>query len=391
MPIQLIIASREHGFHDFVREQIAHTPNAEVIGAHEEMGPNLAVRILQDLNLNPQSAVLLDISPEPEQGLHTLDQVRQAMPDVYVILSDSQCSQDFLLRSMRLGSSDFLQQPLKRAEFSEAMNRLDQHVQRLYRQGRQLGRMYTFVGVKGGMGTTTAAINFAALCARQNKSTVLVDLDTDSGDAACYLGLRHQYSLADVVENLDQLDQAMLEGIMARDPLGFSVLCAPQEIEKSRLIEEQHLREIGAFLVERFDIIVVDGSRALDPLLLSCLELSESIFVLLTEEFPAVRNAQHYLGALARAGYGLEAIKLVVNRHEKRGSLNVNLEQLKQTLGASPFWVLPNRYEEAMKAIHEARPVVIHGNTDLGRAYRDFAKKLGLDGQPAAPVLQKQK
>ena len=47
--------------------------------------------------------------------------------------------------------------------------------------------MYTFAGVKGGMGTTTAAINFAALCARQNLSTVLVDLDMDSGDAACYL------------------------------------------------------------------------------------------------------------------------------------------------------------------------------------------------------------
>src|SRR5437762_772408 len=247
--------------------------------------------------------------------------------------------------------------------------------------------MYTFAGVKGGMGTTTAAINFAALCARQNLSTVLLDLDMDSGDAACYLGLRHQYSLADAVENLEQLDQAMLEGIMARDPLGFFVLCAPEEVEKSRLVGEQHLREIGSFLIERFDTVIVDGSRALDNLLLSCLELSESIFVMLTEEFPAVRNAQHYLAALARAGYGHEAVKLIVNRHEKRGSLHVNLEQLKQTVGAAPFWVLPNRYEEAMQAIHEARPVVLRGNTELGRSYRDFAKKLGLDGQPS-PALQ---
>src|SRR5262249_11358328 len=117
--------------------------------------------------------------------------------------------------------------------------------------------------------------------------------------------------------------------------------------------------------------------------LLSCLELSHSIFVVLTEEFPAVRNAQHYLGALARAGYGHEAVKLVVNRHEKRGSLHVGLEQLQQTLGAAPFWVLPNQYQEAMQAVHEARPVVVRGGTELGRSYREFAKKLGLDGQPA--------
>src|SRR6185436_10156486 len=164
---------------------------------------------------------------------------------------------------------------------------------------------------------------FAATCAKHGKSTVLVDLDMDSGDAACYLGLRHQYSLADVVDNLEQLDQAMLEGIMTRDALGFHVLCAPEEVERSREINEQHLLEIGTFLIQHYDVIIVDGSRALDSLLLSCMELSETIFVILTQEFPAVRNAQRYLGALARVGYGHEAVKLVVNRYEKRGSMHV--------------------------------------------------------------------
>ena len=51
-------------------------------------------------------------------------------------------------------------------------------------------------------------------------------------------------------------------------------------------------------------------------------------------------------------------------------------------------WALPNRYEEAMKAIHEARPIVTRGNSDLGRAYREFGKKFGLEPQ-AAPALQK--
>src|SRR5215475_9109768 len=220
MPIQLVVASGEPRFHDFVREQLSLTGSGDIVSQHEEMGPNLSVRILHYLNLNPQSAVLLDISGDAEQGLRALEQTTQAAPGLYVILSDNACSQDFLLRAMRMGGADFVQQPLKRAEFSEAMTRLEQHLQRIHRQARQLGRMYTFAGVKGGMGTTTAAINFAAICARQNMSTVLLDLDMDSGDAACYLGLRHQYSIADVVENLEQLDQAMLEGFMTKDALG---------------------------------------------------------------------------------------------------------------------------------------------------------------------------
>jgi pilus assembly protein CpaE len=389
MPIQLIVASSEPRFHDFVRQQIEGATNAEIAGEHEDVGPNLSMRILHDVNLHPQAAVLLDISSDPEQGLRALEQMRQAAPELYVILSDLKCSEEFLLRSMRLGSADFLQQPLKRAEFGDAITRLEQHAQRIHRQSRRLGRMYTFVGVKGGAGATTAAVNLAAISARAGKATVLLDLDMDSGDAACYLGLRHQYSLADVVENLDELDQTMLEGIMARDALGFSVLCAPNEVERSGLIGDRQLREVCSFLIEHYDVVVVDGSRNLDPLLLSCLELSESIFVVLTPEFPAVRNAQHYLSALARAGYGQEAVKLVVNRREKRGSLHVSMEQLQQTLGARPFWVLPNRYEEAMQAIHEARPVVARGATELGRSYRDFANKLGLDAQPSVAAQHK--
>src|SRR5437016_3157873 len=126
MAIQLIVASSEPRFHDFVREQMMSTPNAEVVGEHEDLGPNLPVRVLQDLNLHPHSAVLLDISRDPEHGLRALEQLRQSAPDIYVILSSLQSGEEFLLRSMRLGGADFLQQPLKRAEFSEAIQRLDQ-------------------------------------------------------------------------------------------------------------------------------------------------------------------------------------------------------------------------------------------------------------------------
>ena len=288
---------------------------------------------------------------------------------------------------MRTGAADFLLQPLKRAEFRDAMAWLEQYLQRVHMQARQLGKMYTFVGVKGGVGTTTAAINFAALCARQNRSTILLDLDLDSGDVASYLGLAPQYSLFDVMENLGRLDQAMLEGILTRDALGFFALCTPGDIEKARSISPQHLKEVGTFLIEKYDAVVVDGSRGMDDMLLGCLELSEFIFLVMTQEFPAVRNAQHYMNALVRMGFSQEAVKLVVNRYSKRGAQYVSLEQLQQTLGAAPFWVLPNQYEEAMQAVHEARPVVMRGATELGRSYRAFGKKLGLDGQPAATAL----
>ena len=37
MAIQLIVASAEPRFHDFVREQLSSTPSAEIVSEHEEM------------------------------------------------------------------------------------------------------------------------------------------------------------------------------------------------------------------------------------------------------------------------------------------------------------------------------------------------------------------
>lgn len=386
MAINLIVASPEPQFREFIREQLGLMHSTKIVAEHEEVGVNLHVRILHDLERYPQAALLLDISADPEQGLRALEHLAQAAPGTYVVLSEAQCSSDFLIRAMRTGASDFLMQPLKRAEFHDAMERVEQYLARVHMQARPLGKMYSFVGVKGGSGATTAAINLAAVCAKQNKSVVLVDLDLDSGDVASYLGLQAQYSLFDVMENLERMDSSMLDGIVTRDALGFHVLCAPDDIEKARSISPYQLKEVGTLLVEKYDVVIVDGSRGLDEMLFGCLELSESIFLVLTQEFPAVRNAQQYVNALVRLNFSQDAIKLVVNRYMKRAPMYVSMEQVQQTLGTRPFFALPNRYEEAMQAIHKGRPIVMNPAAELGKAYREFAKKVeGGGAQVAAP------
>ena len=383
MSISLIVASPEPHFREFVREHLAHTPGAKLAAEHEEVGLNLYVKILHDLDRNPHTAVLLDIGADQEQGLRALEHLSQAAPGIYVILSEYQSTPEFLIRGMRAGATDYLQQPLKRPEFRDAMTRLEQHIARAHAHGKALGKLYTFLGVKGGLGATTAALNFAAVCARQQKSTMLLDLDLDSGDVSSFLGLHPQYSLYDVVENLDRLDQAMLEGIATRDALGFSVLTPPDEIEKGRMIRGDHVKEIATFCIEKYDAVIVDGSRGLDETLLGCLELSESVFLVMTQEFLALRNAQQYLAALGRLGFTPEQLKIVVNRYGKTAA--VSMEQIQQTLGVKIFYAIPNRYQDCQQAIHQSRPAVTFPG-DLQQAFLGMSKKILANGAAAAPA-----
>ena len=94
--------------------------------------------------------------------------------------------------------------------------------------GRQPpGQGLRFLGAKGGVGTTTLAVNFAGVLAQRKQQTVLVDLDFTANDCAMQTGASPQHSLQDVGDNLARLDQALFEGLAMRDPLGFYLVGPP--------------------------------------------------------------------------------------------------------------------------------------------------------------------
>src|SRR5258708_39563122 len=106
----------------------------------------------------------------------------------------------------------------------------------------KLGKIYTFLGVKGGVGTTTLAVNFAGVLAQRKKNTVLLDLDWTSNDAAMQLGAAPQYTLQELGENLSRMDQALFEGFVTRDPLGFFLVGPPDSAEHRAHFTEPMLR-----------------------------------------------------------------------------------------------------------------------------------------------------
>ena len=61
--------------------------------------------------------------------------------------------------AMRMGANDFLTQPIKRTDFREAMARFERAPKRVMTTESKLGKVYTFLGTKGGIGTTTLAVN----------------------------------------------------------------------------------------------------------------------------------------------------------------------------------------------------------------------------------------
>lgn len=379
MSISVLIASNDEHFREMVRENLLNVPNAKVVGEYPEVAPNLYIRVLQDLERHPEAGLVIDLASDAENSVRVLEKVKQAAPHVYIIASNYNADGETVISALRAGANDFLVQPLRRLEFRDAVTRFEKAPKPSASvvQSR-LGRVYTFLGVKGGVGATTLAVNFAGVLAQRKTTCVLLDLHWTANDAAMQVGAQPQYTLMEVGENLARMDQQLFEGFVTRDPLGFFLVGPHDSLEHHGYFSEPALRDFANFLVERYEAIVIDaGTLVNDPVVMAALHVSSTIFLVLNQDFASVRDAQRYISFLMRMGFSPDQLKVVVNQYQKKpGSNLTSLEQIQQTLNQNVFYGIPPS-AAVPAAINKGRPFVADRQAagDLDRVFRAFVDK----------------
>jgi pilus assembly protein CpaE len=228
------------------------------------------------------------------------------------------------------------------------------------------------------VGTTTLAVNFASVLSQRKQNAVMIDLDWNANDSCMQLGLSPQYTLNEVGENLDRMDQALFEGFVSRDPLGFFVVGPPDTIEQRPYFNEPMFREFITFLVEKYDSIVIDAGRMLsDEIVLGALQSSSTVFIVVDQQFPSIRNAQRYLAALMRLGFNQDQLKVLVNQYSKKAlAQSASLDQIQATLNMPVFYGIPPS-PAVLQSINRGRPFVADRQAapDLDRVFRSFVDK----------------
>jgi pilus assembly protein CpaE len=384
MPISLLVASSDEHFRETIQENLVNIPNAKVTASYSEVSSTLYIRVLQDLERYPDASLIVDLSGDQEGALKAIERVKQAAPDLYVVASNFHADGETVIASLRAGSNDFLIQPIKRGEFRDIITRMERAPKRASSGISRLGKIYSFLGSKGGVGTTTLAVNFAGVLAQQSRQTILVDLDWASNDCATHLGTTPQHTLHEVGEHLSRLDQALFEGLVTRDPLGFFHVGPHDQVEERVHFTEPMFREFADFLVEKYEFIVIDAGRWItDDVVLAALQSSTAIFLVLTQKFSSIRNAQRYIAGLMRLGFTQDQLKLVVNDWQKKPDPSLaTLQQIQQTLNMPIFDSIPASPAVAA-AVNRGRPFVTERAGELDRVFRAFVDK-ATGSKPAA-------
>ncbi|MBM3723950.1 MAG: hypothetical protein FJW40_00785 [Acidobacteria bacterium] len=378
MAIDFIVASPDEAFRAEVRRRIEGAGHGRVAAEYHELGASLYIRVLQDVERHPEAALIFDLAPDPDAGLKSMEKVKQASPELYTIASNYEVDGEHILLAVRAGANDFLTQPFDTLEFQQVMERLERAPRRAITGGSRLGKVYTFLGAKGGVGTTALAVNTAALLALRKKQVVMVDLDWAANDVVMQLNAASQHSLLEIGENVGRLDLSLFEGFVTRDRAGFYIASPPDSLEQAGFFTEHMLRDLLTFLVEHYEAVVIDGGgRPDEDVVLGAIESSTNTFLVVNQRIrESIAGAERHLAYLAGAGVDTGRLQVVVNEYSRQPVEGVvNYDEIQRRL--SVFYGLPSS-PVVQAGINRGRPFIEDKQTsgELGRAFKGFVDKI---------------
>ncbi len=279
------------------------------------------------------------------------------------------------VRALRAGADDYLIKPFHPAEL---LARLKSLVARFSPTdllvGRPpLGRVHAYYGAKGGVGTTTIAINAAIALQSLGRRVCLVDGNLQFGDHRVFLDLGlDRKSIVDLV-SAPSMDTDLVRKIVQAHESGVDLLLAPPSPESADHVSAQHMNQILELLREMYDYVIVDIDKRLDDMNLMVLDIADTIFAVMTADLSCLKNVRLVLETIGHLGYEQGKLKLVLNR--SNAFTGINVKSAEGALKRPIEFQIVNEYRGAISALNTGAPFMAEkADSILGRSVLDFAR-----------------
>src|SRR6516162_5552304 len=282
--------------------------NATLLGMLEDTGlvketvqwtwPNaLKLRNAQDV----PDVVFLDLSAGMGSEFLFAQELNKLRPAVHIIAcsTKNETNPEYLLEAMRSGVRDFLQKPFNRGEVLALLGRLGEQCQVETEKKKGSGKLFAVLGTKGGVGSSTVAVNLAVQMARSSgKRTLLLDFSRPVGDVAALLDLRPSFQIRDAIENVKRLDSTMFAGLLTPHKSGLKVLAGAARLEDWQEASTRTIERILEIAQREFDLVVMDLGSFYSAEWRDVLHRSE-ILLISEADLPGLAKLHKHLGALA--------------------------------------------------------------------------------------------
>ncbi|MEO0326964.1 MAG: CpaE family protein [Pseudomonadota bacterium] len=205
-----------------------------------------------------------------------------------------------------------------------------------------LGKIYAFIGAKGGCGSSTVCHNVAwTIASTYQNEVVLADLDLAFGTANMNLDQDPTQGIADAVFSPDRVDDILLDRLLAKCADHLSLLAAPSTLERTYDFETNAFASILEIAQKSAPCVIVDIPNQWNGWTKQVLAAADEVIITAEPELANLRNAKNLADTVIDIRPHDDPPKFVMNRVEMPKRPEISVMDFSNAIGLEPAAIIP--------------------------------------------------
>jgi DNA-binding response OmpR family regulator len=300
--------------------------------------------------------IILDVMMPGMDGLEVCQRLRNNSHLAHIpILMLSARSRDIdKAAGFQVGADDYLEKPVG---VKALLARVEGLLLRARYMPQQHGSIIAIMGAKGGVGTTSLAVNLGAALVARQKKVIISEMRETRGTLHHFLNLTAQQNLGSLLSmESTELSAREVSRRLVRYAPGFNLLLAPPGHNTLSLTAD-HVETLIHHLSSKSDYLLLDLPTPPLPNIGPALENADHIFLVTEPEPISLKCTMTTLKMLAEWGLTNQVRVVIVTRSPAAALTTKN--EIEQQLGGVPLVAtIPPAVEMLQDAIRMGKPLL---------------------------------
>jgi pilus assembly protein CpaE len=297
--------------------------NAAVEHFQGQVTPNLLV---VETRLNGQAA------------LEELDRLAEVCdPSSKVVVVGRVNDVELYRELMRRGASEYLVAPLNPLHLIEVISGLY-----LDPQAAPIGRVVTFVGARGGTGSSSLSHNVGWCIAEELRiNTTVVDFDLPFGTSGLDFNDEPTQGVADALSAPERLDDVLLDRLLVKRGDHLSIFSTSAMVDREYEAQPDAYESVLEAVRASTPCVIVDVPHMWTPWIKQTLIGADDIVIVATPDLSSLRNAKNMFEILRQNRPNDTPPRLVLNQVGIAKRPEIPVKDFAETIGVEPALVMP--------------------------------------------------
>lgn len=324
--------------------------------------------------------IILDVMLPGVSGLELCERLR-ARPEtstIPIIMLSAKGEVGDKVAGLRAGADEYVVKPIDMRELLARVAGLLERIGRMrVGQTTKAAKLISFIGAKGGVGTTTTTLNVGIAMAAPGKTVLAVEFRPYPGSLPTMLGLTGVKGLEELlVMEPPSITPREVSARLQVHPSGLRILCAPRTMAPELRLETDLANVLLETLSGLADYVLLDLPQHPLTAVEASVQRSAAVVVMTEPVWDSVVSAAAMVGFLrAHAGPGADLQLILVTRAPVASPMA--MRDIQNTVGLPVSRAIPPAVDESARAQRVGMPLVqSQPDSFVAQAYRELAAQL---------------